>query len=261
VIVYSGQEFTRINPMESFFVEAAEGTSVTVNFTESMIGNGLMHSMMRAPRRTAAFNELRISATCNGITAGTLLLDGVDASAPTLIDEDAAPKLAVFTILNGHGYDIQSLNAQQEIPLGIYLPTAGTVTLSFSASDGIDLGYYELLDIETGETYSLEESNEFELQGTSIGRFYLVNKNTFTNVDEMLSMAQNVSLNVLGDVATVTSAGDDIVRVEVISADGRIMNAVDEKNVREASIKTIKGVNVIVVYRNGMKPRVFKILN
>lgn len=261
VMVYSGQAFTRINPMESFFVEAAEGTSVTVNFTESMIGDGAMHSMMRAPRRTAAFNELRVSATSNGVTASTLLLDGVDATAPTLIDEDAAPKLAVFTVFDGRSYDIHSLNDLHEIPLGIYMPAAATVTLNFSASDGIDLSRYELLDIETGNTYSLEESNEFELEGTSIGRFYLVDNNIFTGVGEMQSIAENVNLNVKGDVATVTSSNDDIIKVEVISTDGKIVNAVDVKNDNQASIKTIKGVNVIVVYRKGMQPKVFKILN
>lgn len=261
VMVYSGQEFIRINPMESFFVEAAEGTSVTVNFTESMIGDGAMHSMMRAPKRTAAFNELRVSATTNGITASTLLLDGVDATAPTLIDEDAAPKLAVFTVFDGRSYDIHSLNDLHEIPLGIYMPAAATVTLNFSASDGIDLSRYELLDMETGNTYSLEESNEFDLEGTSIGRFYLVDNNIFTSVGEMQSIAENVNLNVKGDVATVTSSNDDIIKVEVISTDGKIVNAVDVKNDNQASIKTIKGVNVIVVYRKGMEPKVFKILN
>ena len=60
----------------------------------------------------------------------------------------------------------------------------------------------------------------------------------------------------MGDVATVTSSNDDIIKVEVISTDGKIVNAVDVKNDHQASIKTIKGVNVIVVYRKGMEPKV-----
>ncbi len=262
VMVYSGNEFSQFNPMESFFVETATAArNVTVTFNESMFGAALPRTArMMAPSRAGSFGQLRLSVTRDNVTAGAVLINGADATAETLIDEDAAPKLAVFAVFDGRGYDIHGLGEQHTIPLGIYLPDAATVTLQFNALGNIDMSQYQLLDRLTGETHSLDETLEVELEGTSIGRFMLIDNSVPTSVKELTDASQ-VNLDMKGDLAIVTSTANDITKVEILATDGKVMNTAVAGNDGQVSLNAIKGVNVIVVYRNGKKPVAFKILN
>lgn len=194
--ITTDETFTRIQPMEAFFVTAkTAGTSLSVHFDESMFDNmGTVNpapsfdgNVANAPVASNGVGQLRICASASNANARALLVSGIDgAERETLFDNEAHPTLAVFTINDGRSLDINSTLAD-EIPLGIYLEKESDVTLSFHALGDMNLDDYVLVDRQTNATYRLDEVVTLTLSGSTINRFCLRRSHFFTGIDDVVA--------------------------------------------------------------------------
>lgn len=199
--ITTDETFTRIQPMEAFFVTAkTAGTSLSVRFDETMFGNAenvnpapaFDGNVALAPAATSGIGQLRICANTPTANARALLVSGIEnADRETLFDNEAHPTLAVFTINGSRSLDINGTLAD-EIPLGIYLEKENEVTLSFHAVGDMNLNDYVLVDRQTNATYRLDEEVTLTLSGSSINRFCLRRGNFYTRIDDVVSREEMV---------------------------------------------------------------------
>ena len=244
--------FTTIEPMEAFFVTVnSAATSLNVTFTENMFSRDVIEDEGDAK---AALPMLAITAKAGGLKARTLLVESEEAvHAETLFDDEALPKLAIFTLSDSQAMDIQSLNDETFIPLGLYMNDSEEVTFSFEAMGDFDKTRYQLYDRETGRTYSLDEMPEITVSGTCLNRFYLVDGNV-TSIDETLfsSKKDGVYVTTDGNVITVHSNSADIESVEVFSFDGKkIASVAAPSATRSLNVVTELNIGMVRVNRKG----------
>ena len=245
-LISTDPSFTTILPMEAFYVTVASNTtSVDVTLTEDMFKmadeNNAGSAKARINVRDNELAMLRMNVRNENLATSALLIDGdADVKTETLFDNDARPQLAIFAVDGGVAYDILSLAAPQNIPIGIYANGEQTVTLSFDAYGKFAMDNYELVDNLTGDTYELNETVTVDIDGTTIGRFCLRDKQA-TGIEEVNNGGQPVYVTFDGTYATVHSAASDIIAVEVYTADGQLVakslaNGADEVQIN-AEIK------------------------
>ena len=226
--ITTDETFTRIQPMEAFFVTAkTAGTSLSVHFDETMFDNmGTVNpapafngSLAHAPAVNDGIGQLRICASTANADARALLVSGLDnADRETLFDNEAHPTLAVFTINDGRSLDINGTLAD-EIPLGIYLEKESDVTLSFHTAGSMNLDDYMLIDRQTGLTYNLGEGVTLTLDGSSINRFYLRRGNTFTQIDDVVAR-EEMTVNWKNGVVSAEAPSAVLKGIEVFGYNG-----------------------------------------
>lgn len=174
---------TMVAPMEAVFVQAKnEGTSLSLNLTKEMFHQKGISSRTRASRSGYAHSKgsLRMKATVSGESSSCILLcsslyaDAYRASEDitALIDNDAKPAVAIFTVADRKALSIQRMRSATRIPVGFYLKQTGNVSLAFDASDDIWSGW-RLKDKQTGRSYPLKGRITLDNVSTGSGRFFL----------------------------------------------------------------------------------------
>lgn len=150
---------TNIKPMEAFFVMNYTGESV--KFTDGMLNAGSSEAATRSAAPSRPGTALRLAATRDGHTAHALLRVSPGASADVvpgedtqlLVEGEARPAVAVYTVAGGRALDIQQVpEGPAAIPLGFYLPDGGKddirLTLDFTDPQWTD---WFLVDQRTGQ--------------------------------------------------------------------------------------------------------------
>lgn len=174
---------TMVAPMEAVFVQAKNaGTRLSLNLTKEMFHLKGISSLTRASRSGYAHSKgsLRMKATVSGESSSCILLcssryaDAYRASEDitALIDNDAKPAVAIFTVADRKALSIQRMRSATRIPVGFYLKQTGNVSLAFDASDDIWSGW-RLKDKQTGRSYPLKGRITLDNVSTGSGRFFL----------------------------------------------------------------------------------------
>ena len=174
---------TMVAPMEAVFVQAkTAGTSLSLDLTKEMFHQKGISSRTRASRSGYAHSKgsLRMKATVSGESSSCILLcssryaDAYRTSEDitALIDNDAKPAVAIFTVADRKALSIQRMRSATRIPVGFYLKRTGNVSLAFDASDNIWSGW-RLKDKQTGRSYPLKGRITLDNVSTGSGRFFL----------------------------------------------------------------------------------------
>ena len=187
--------YTHIEPMQAFYVTTTKGTSLEVTFNAAMQEAKPGYQVMNAPAvQTRAEtrgladngnrNTLRLTATCDSRNTSCLvrLSPSADDAYRTgedsrlLIDTQAEPTVAVFTVADGKALDIQQRRSGTDIPVGLRMKRQGRVTLTLSHRTGDDWTGWTLVDRQTGRRYPLTDGYtyiELGTTGTTTDRLYL----------------------------------------------------------------------------------------
>lgn len=254
---------TTIEPAHAFFVQAqqtsdAYPTTLDLTYNTSMFDPTAPETTSNAKARFASsdpFAALRVLASADSVKAGTLLLQGRDNKAATILDSEVQPKVAVFTVNNGKAYDVQPVEGDI-IPLGII--AKDSVKVSFQTIGNFDLSEWTLRDLKTGFSYPLTEPVMLEADGTTIGRYVLTRGNA-TDVKEAL-LSDGLLLNVSDGLATVTSHEADLTSAAVYDEAGRLIDRVQLNNERQAVLHVAAGVNIVKVCRAGKADKTYKVM-
>lgn len=164
----TGNAVTTLKPYEAFFVAYGNNAANkgTLAFNANMLGQGENPVYTRSAGSTALPKAtLRLHATLNGQTAHALLRISASASAAALPGEDtkllvegeARPAVAVYTVADGRALDIQQVpQGVDRIPLGFYLPSGGEADIRFRA-DFTDPQWHDwwLQDLRNGQRQRL----------------------------------------------------------------------------------------------------------
>lgn len=209
-----------IHPLESFFVDAkGDGTSFDVVFTRAMMLNTVANETEAT--RSAGYDlpMMRVMAEAGGLRSGMVLADSTArVNVETMLDGEVKPTVAVFAAVDGKAHDIVSTRAA-EIPLGVVMAKADTLTLSFRGEGDWDMDDWELTDQADGSTYSLDEDVVITNAASSVGRFVLRSRSRMA--EEMAEGGRSVYITCRGDEATATAAaGFRIERMDVYTVDG-----------------------------------------
>lgn len=145
-----------IEPMQGFFVTAkdpiANSTALDVTFSASMMSPDVAETGSGAEagddtqQASQPASLLRMTVSRRGDKASTVVTETEDARARTIIENEASPKVAVFTVADGSAYDICPAYGRAYIPVGILTSGTDTLTLSFEAQGRTELDNYELYD-------------------------------------------------------------------------------------------------------------------
>lgn len=267
--VTTDADFTTILPMESFFVTAkTAGTSLTVKLTNDMFYRDVTDEDDNSDENAAKTElpMLNIQAKSDNITANALIVESDEnVTAETLFDDEARPQLAVFTMKENKAADIRNIDSNEKfIPLGFYLGTEGKATVKFSTRGDFDINRYQLYDRETGRRYSLDETNEIEISGTCINRFYLIDSSV-TAIEEHFFDNNNTENGIYvstdGQMLTAHSAQADIESIEVFNYDGKkVAEATAISATRTLSVATNVNIGIIRVGRKGQKAATLKFI-
>lgn len=174
---------TMVAPMEAVFVQAKNaGKSLSLKLTREMFHQKGKSSLTRASRSGYAHSKgsLRMKATVSGESSSCILLcssryaDAYRTSEDitALIDNDAKPAVAIFTVADRKALSIQRMRSATRIPVGFYLKQTGNVSLTFDASDNTWNGW-KLKDEQTGRSYPINGRITLNDVSTGSGRFFL----------------------------------------------------------------------------------------
>ena len=184
--------YTHIEPMQSFYVTATKSTSLEVTFNAEMQEAKPGYQVVNAPatqtraetRSLTDGNTLRLTATCDSRSSTCLVRLSPSADdayrmgedSRLLIDTQAEPTVAVFTVADGRALDIQQRRSGTDIPVGLRMKQRGRVTLTLSHQKGDDWTGWTLVDRQTGRRYPLTDGYtyiELGTMGTTTDRLYL----------------------------------------------------------------------------------------
>ena len=209
-----------IHPLESFFVDAADaGIKLDVVFTRDMMLNTVANETEATRSAGYGLPMMRVMAEAGGLKSGMVLADSTArVNVETMLDGEVKPTVAVFAAVDGKAHDIVSTRAA-EIPLGVVMAKADTLTLSFRGEGDWDMDDWELTDQADGSTYSLDEDVVITNAASSVGRFVLRSRSRMA--EEMAEGGRSVYITCRGDEATATAAaGFRIERMDVYTVDG-----------------------------------------
>ena len=172
----------QLAPMQAMFVQTkTSGKSALIRLSNEMLEQGM--SAITASARKSAFSPLYLSARTNQQTASCVVLSesairsgNYPANVSLLLDNEANPEVAVYTVADGKALSIHYLSSAGRIPVGFYLNNTGDVRLSFEAHGSVWDGW-RLVDSETGQAYRLIDSVTLKNVSPGSARFYLEKEN------------------------------------------------------------------------------------
>ena len=170
---------TTIHPMEAVVLNARQaGMELSVVLTESMI----VQANSRAARIRAVSSSPRIylTARVKNHVSSCVAVQSVSASdayrngedVPYLLETEAKPDVAVYTVANGEALSVQRMIAAHRILVGFYMHRKGLVKLSFKMQ-GKGWDGWHFVDGQTGKRYPLNKPVTLTHVATGSNRFYL----------------------------------------------------------------------------------------
>lgn len=168
---------TKLAPMQAMFVKTkVSGKSTVVRLSFDMLEQRT--SVAGSSIRKSGFSPLYLSARVNRQTASCVVLSSNtrmgnhSKNASLLLDEEANPEVAVYTVADGKALSIRYQQTDERIPLGFYMKQTGQVKLSFETRNAAWKGW-RLVDSQTGQAYGLDETVTLNNVASGAGRFYL----------------------------------------------------------------------------------------
>ena len=172
----------QLAPMQAMFVQTkTSGKSALIRISNEMFEQGTTAS--RASSRKSAYSPLYLSARADRQTASCVVLPHVAMSrgnhqenVSLLLDNEANPKVAVYTVAEGKALSINYQASAGRIPVGFYLKHPGELKLSFDEHGSAWSNWY-FVDSQTGKRYSLTENITLYNVKSGSDRFYLERAN------------------------------------------------------------------------------------
>lgn len=269
-LVSNGADYTHIAPMQSVFVTVANNAqTLNVTYTADMLASA-PGSLLKSHRMAAeSHSDLSLSATAGKHVANTLVRLSAVASkayvpgedAELLVDNEVRPAIALFSVAGGKSLDIQQLDMADRIPLGFYLQTPDTVSLTIRKSGSGEWDGWYLTDIQLQKNYPLETAETVIPLGvlsTNVGRFFLVKGNPTANESIADGDIRCYCYREGTDRIVVRSTNAPMKRCEIYSASGTLVDRANGEST-EYRLRPTSGVNIIKVYPEGKEPQVFKV--
>lgn len=269
-LVSNGADYTHIAPMQSVFVTVAnDAPTLTITYTTDMLASA-PSSLLKSHRMAAEnHSDLSLSATAGKYVANTLVRLSAAASkayvpgedAELLVDNEVRPAIALFSVAGGKSLDIQQLDGADRIPLGFYLQTPDTVSLTIRKSGSGEWDGWYLSDIQLQKNYPLETAETVIPLGvlsTNVGRFFLVKGNPTANESIANGDIRCYCYREGTDRIVVRSTNAPMKRCEIYSASGTLVGRANGEST-EYRLCPTSGVNIIKVYPEGKEPQVFKV--
>lgn len=269
-LVSNGANYTHIAPMQSVFVTVAnDAQTLNVTYTADMLASA-PGSLLKSHRMAAEnHSDLSLSATAGKHVANTLVRLSPAASkayvpgedAELLVDNEVRPAIALFSVAGGKSLDIQQLDGADRIPLGFYLQTPDTVSLTIRKSENGEWDGWYLSDIQLQKNYPLEAAETVIPLGvlsTNVGRFFLVKGNPTANESIADGDIRCYCYREGTDRIVVRSTNAPMKRCEIYSASGTLVDRANGEST-EYRLRPTSGVNIIKVYPEGKEPQVFKV--
>lgn len=269
-LVSNGADYTHIAPMQSVFVTVAnDAKTLNVTYTTDMLASA-PGSLLKSHRMAAEnHSDLSLSATAGKHVANTLVRLSAAASkayvpgedAELLVDNEVRPAIALFSVAGGKSLDIQQLDGADRIPLGFYLQTPDTVSLTIRKSGSGEWDGWYLSDIQLQKNYPLETAETVIPLGvlsTNVGRFFLVKGNPTANESIADGDIRCYCYREGTDRIVVRSTNAPMKRCEIYSASGTLVDRANGEST-EYRLRPTSGVNIIKVYPEGKEPQVFKV--
>ena len=257
-----------IEPMQGFFVTAKDAstnpTSLEVKFSASMMSPDVAETGSGAEagddtqQASQPASLLRMTVSRRGDKASTVVTETEGARARTIIENEASPKVAVFTVADGSAYDICPAYGRAYIPVGILTSGTDTLTLSFEAQGRTELDNYELYDNVTYTAYPLDAQLTFSGMGSSIGRFAIRDRRQSPSLEE--DGDEGIYIAVQDGRAIIRSARPDIIKAETYTAGGVKTGEYTSKGTVEAVIGINKGINIVKVTLENGETKTFKVM-
>lgn len=257
-----------IEPMQGFFVTAKDPstnpTTLEVTFSASMMSPDVAETGSGAEagddtqQASQPASLLRMTVSRRGDKASTVVTETEGARARTIIENEASPKVAVFTVADGSAYDICPANGRAYIPVGILTSGTDTLTLSFEAQGRTELDNYELYDNVTYTAYPLDAQLTFSGMGSSIGRFAIRDRRQSPSLEE--DGDEGIYIAVQDGRAIIRSARPDIIMAETYTAGGVKTGEYTSKGTVEAVIGINKGINIVKVTLENGETKTFKVM-
>lgn len=178
----TGTTNPQVEPLQSFFVTLANGTTitdkVTVTFTKDMQALGGTTSSTTSSSNEMDFSPITLTVADGGNSA--LIIASEEASADYDEKEDAEILLdsnlesaTPYSVAGSYAASINSTRNTQLIPIGIFGASGETVKVTVN---GIStLGDMKLYDATTGKSTYLSDGDVVEMVGEAHGRYYLMN--------------------------------------------------------------------------------------
>jgi len=257
--------FTTILPMEAFFVTLNDSepavNAINVSFTEDMFYRAALSEQDAEDGNGESYDcpALKITAVDGDMKVSTLLVDSRESiHTETLFDNEAKPRMALFTLEGNTAHDINSMEGQDYIPLGLYVSgETNDLSLNFKAVGGFDLTRYQLLDRQTGRCYDLNERLTFGQMKSSMGRFLLVNGTTGI---EQMKADQQLQITVVGTEAIVRCP-DNTSALTVYAPDGKQIDSFKGLGLQSVRLKLAEGVSIVSVERTGKPALSYKLFS
>lgn len=269
-LVSNGANYSHIAPMQSVFVTVANNAqTLNVTYTADMLASA-PGSLLKSHRMAAEnHSDLSLSATAGKHVANTLVRLSAAASkayvpgedAELLVDNEVRPAIALFSVAGGKSLDIQLLDGADRIPLGFYLQTPDTVSLTIRKSGNGEWDGWYLSDIQLQKNYPLETAETVIPLGefsTNVGRFFLVKGNPTANESIADGDIRCYCYREGTDRIVVRSTNAPMKRCEIYSASGTLVDRANGEST-EYRLRPTSGVNIIKVYPEGKEPQVFKV--
>ncbi len=255
-----------IEPMQGFFVTAkdASATALDVKFSASMMSPDVAETGSGAEagddtqQASQPASLLRMTVSRRGDKVSTVITETEGARARTIIENEASPKVAVFTVADGSAYDICPAYGRAYIPVGILTSGTDTLTLSFEAQGRTELDNYELYDNVTYTAYPLDAQLTFSGMGSSIGRFAIRDRRQSPSLEE--DGDEGIYIAVQDGRAIIRSARPDIIKAETYTAGGVKTGEYTSKGTVEAVIGINKGINIVKVTLENGETKTFKVM-
>lgn len=257
-----------IEPMQGFFVTAKDAstnpTALEVTFSASMMSPDVAETGSGAEagddtqQASQPASLLRMTVSRRGDKASTVVTETEGARARTIIENEASPKVAVFTVADGSAYDICPADGRAYIPVGILTSGTDTLTLSFEAQGRTELDNYELYDNVTYTAYPLDAQLTFSGMGSSIGRFAIRDRRQSPSLEE--DGDEGIYIAVQDGRAIIRSARPDIIKAETYTAGGVKTGEYTSKGTVEAVIGINKGINIVKVTLENGETKTFKVM-
>lgn len=252
-VTVDGSSTPKVAPLQSFFVQKAEGVrgDITLTFTQDMQTLGGTNDGLRSA------NALTITATTtDGRTSRAAVAYSGMASddyqsgedAELFLDSNLGDVPMVYTVA---GTMATSINVRQNcelVPLGVYGTDDEPVTLRFDQVDAFS--GVKLYDAQTKRYTTLTEGSEVSVSTNDSGRYYLTGG--LATGSEAIRTVDDISIySVRSGEIVATSAGSSLRSVRVYGIGGEL---VTQQSLANQSVYRLRvpGNAIYVVYAEDM---------
>lgn len=258
-----------IAPGQAFFIKVTGGKGKEVKFTTNMVTNqkvdfngnlqAAMAKFTEAERRKRAQQALVMTARSDGKKSTAIVRLNTEADedfqdwedVETLYDSNLTDVPTLYTIAGDQAVSVNSLPAIGAVPLGIVCATDTQAEVTFSGVSAIP-GELYLYDRETGSSTLLSDSVKLHLQANAHGRYFLTGQRVTSGITNHEVKGIRCYSPAPGQLTIAClDAGNQLERVDIYTIDGKKEYSNNDINAPALTIRTHRGVKVVVVKHTG----------